>query len=152
MNRPDKILAAVSGEQIVLSNSLATVATRCVVIRDANGKSQSILSLAGISAMRTEKISYPGLLVVACGVSLIAAAAHISKDGGRADLPLVIVAALFGVFYLATRKAAVIFISGIEKKPTVFGTPREAAALIRAVEKAQEIYNETLPVNSELAS
>ena len=152
MNRPDKILAAVSGEQIVLSNSLATVATRCVVIRDGNGKSQTILSLAGITAMRTERVSYPGLLVVACGVLLIAAAAHASKDGGSADLPLVIVALLFVVFYLATRKAAVIFLSGLEKKPTVFGTPREAASLVRAVKQAQASFSETLAVSSELAS
>lgn len=152
MDRQDKILAALSGEQILQSNPLATVATRWVVIRDANGSSQSVLALSGISDMRSVRVSYPGLLVIACGIALIAAAAHYSKDGGAADKPLLVVAVLFVLFYFGTRRASVVFISGVEKTPTIFGSLRQAAVLIRAVRQAQANEEANLEQPSELAS
>ncbi len=152
MHRQDKILTALPGEQILQSNPLATVATRWVIIRDARGSSQSILALSGITDMRSVKVSYPGLLVIACGVLLISAAAHYSKDGGAADKPLLVVALLFVLFYFATRKASVVFISGVEKTATIFGSLRQAAVLIRAVRQAQTNEEATLELPSELAS
>ncbi len=148
----DQILRALSGEQIVHSNALATVATSCVLLRDAGDRSQSIVSLVGITGMNTVKTSYPGLLVVAAGLLLIAAAAHYSKEGGAADIPVAFLAGLFVAIYLGTRRASIVFEVGQERTQTLFGSLSEAASIVRAIRKAQTNFVEETKEAAKLAS
>ena len=102
--------------------------------------------------MNTVRTSYPGLLVVAAGLLLIAAAAHYSKDGGAADLPVALIAGLFVLMYLGSRRASIVFEAGQERTQTLFGTRSEAASIIRAVRKAQTGLAEETKEATKLAS
>ena len=142
---PQTILAALSGEQVLLSNSLATVATTCVVIRDPDGRSNTIISLHRIAATRTIKTSVPGFLVVASGLFLVAAAAHYSKDGGSADIPIALLGLAFVVAYLVSRRASIALEVGRETIETASGSLGEAAALVRAIKAARTQLGENKP-------
>jgi hypothetical protein len=149
---PDTIMAALSGEQISLSNSLATVATTCVLIRDADGRSKTIISLHLIGGTKTIKTSVPGFLVIAAGLFLVAAAAHFSKDGGSADLPIACLGAGFVIAYLATRRASITLFVGRDTIQTASGGLREAAALVRAIKYAKGRIDEELAEAPAMAS
>ena len=149
---PDTIMAALSGEQVSLSNSLATVATTCVVIRDPDGRSNTIVSLHLIAGTKTIKTSVPGFLVIAVGLFLIAAAAHYSKDGGSADVPLALLGVGFVIGYLASRRASIALSVGRDTIHTVSGSLREAAALVRTIKSAKTRLAETPLEASVMAS
>ena len=142
---PDTIMAALSGEEILLSNSLAKVATSCVVIRSPNANAHAIVSLSRISSVQRVKTSIPGFLVIAAGLFLIAAAAHFSKDGGSSDLPIALLGLAFVVAYLGSRRASVAFTLGSEKLQTVTGSLAEAAAVVRAVREARPRLEQQAP-------
>ena len=149
---PDPIMAALTGERITLSNSLATVATTCVVVRTAGGRSNSIISLSRITGIQTLRTSVPGLLVIASGLFLVAAAAHYSKDGGQADLPIALLGLAFVIGYLGSRRAAIVFAVDGESIETASGSLREAAALARAVRLAIKELEEDSSEPSAVAS
>jgi len=149
---PDPIMAALTGERITLSNSLATVATTCVVVRTVGGRSNSIISLSRITGIQTLRTSVPGLLVIASGLFLVAAAAHYSKDGGQADLPIALLGLAFVIGYLGSRRAAIVFLVDGETIETVSGGLREAAALARAVRLAIKELEEDSSETSAVAS
>lgn len=136
-------MAALSGEQISLSNSLATVATTCVLIRDPDGRSNTIISLHLIEGTKTIKTSVPGFLVIAAGLFLVAAAAHFSKDGGSADLPIALLGVGFVIAYLASRRASIAFFVDWDTIHTASGGLREAAALVRAIKSAKQRLDES---------
>ena len=102
--------------------------------------------------MNTVKTSYPGLLVVAAGLLLIAAAAHYSKEGGAADIPVAFLAGLFVAIYLGTRRASIVFEVGPERTQTLFGSLSEAASIVRAIRKAQTNFVEETKEAAKLAS
>lgn len=141
---PDTLIAALSGEEVLHSSSLATVATSCVVIRTATARSRTIVSLARISRLETIKTTYPALLAIAAGLFLMAAAAYYSKDGGAAQFPLGALGLFFVVAYFVSRKACVVFWMGYESVQTVNGGLRDAATLIREVRAAQANLPEPL--------
>ncbi len=134
----DSVISALSGERVLKENSLATVTNHCVVVRIPNGRSRAIISLERISKATRVITSYPGLLVIAGGLFLIAAAAHLSKDGGAADLPAAILGALFVVAYLVSRTACVALEVDGETIDTVRGSLGEAAAVVEAIRSARE--------------
>lgn len=149
----DKILGALSGEEVLYSNALATVASKCVVLRQSAGHSQSIISLSSISGMRINRVSYPGLLVIASGLFLLAAAAYFSKDGGTAKIPLALIGLVFVFAYLGSRRASVSFIVDSDEIQTILGSSSEASALVKAVREAQDsAAEEDPPEPSEIAS
>jgi len=131
------LLDALPDEPVLQSNSLATVTPSLVIIRTARGTAQSVISLARVHDVRKLKTTYPGLLVIAAALFLIAAAAYASKQGSGAQIPAAILGSLFLAFYFSSRKAAVVFLFESETVETAPGTLREASALIRAVEKAR---------------
>jgi hypothetical protein len=149
---PDTIMAALSGEQISLSNSLATVATTCVLIRDPDGRSKTIISLHLIGGTKTIRTSVPGFLVIAAGLFLVAAAAHFSKDGGSADVPVALLGVGFVIAYLASRRASITLFVGRDKIQTASGGLREAAALVRAIKSAKGRLEEELMEAPAMAS
>jgi hypothetical protein len=132
------VLDALSGEHILVSNSLGTVMNHCVVLRRGDNQAESVISLAVVSSVRKIKTTYPGLLVLAASAFLIAAAAYSSKQGGGAAGPIAFVGLLFVIAYWLSRRAAVAFTVDSEVTESVQGSPSEAAAIITAVETALE--------------
>jgi MYXO-CTERM domain-containing protein len=146
----DFLASALAQQSILVSNSLATVASECVVIRSASGTSRSILALSQIRDMSTVRLSHPGLLVLASAALLIAAGAHFSKQGDSADWPIALVGLLLLAAYAGSRRAAVCFTSTDGRVQTVFGSPSDAAAIIAAARAAMNAMDEdSAPADSE---
>jgi hypothetical protein len=131
-----RALDALTGEEILESNSLGTVTSQWVVVRPPESRSESILSLSHISNVRSVRITYPGLLVVASAALLIAIAAAASKQGDGAALPVALFGLLFLIAYWVSRKASVTFTVGTETFHTPAAGLREAARFVSAVERA----------------
>jgi hypothetical protein len=133
------LLEAMPDEPVLQSNALATVTSSCVVMRTAQGGSQSIISLSRLTDVRRIKTTYPGLLVIAAALFLIAAAAYASKQGEGAQIPAVVLGLIFLIFYFGSRRAAIVcFLENaiVESAP---GTLREASAVMKALAKARSI-------------
>jgi hypothetical protein len=131
-----RALDALTGEEILESNSLGTVTSQWVVVRPPESRSEIMISLSHISSVRTVRTTYPGLLVVAGAALLIAAAAAASKQGSGAPLPIALFGVLFLIAYWLSRKASVVFIVGSETTHTPAAGLRETAKFVAAVEKA----------------
>ena len=125
----DAILASLPGEEVRLSNSLGTVTENWVIVRPANGESRALLSIDSLQDVRRIKTTYPGLLVIAAGLALIAAAAYFSKQGNGAGPPLALISVFFVAAYFGTRRASLIFSTATESIETVLGSLREAAEM-----------------------
>jgi hypothetical protein len=128
---------ALTGEQILHINSLATVTGKFVVVRRPEMRAEAIIGLPSISKLKRIETTRPGLLVIAIGLFLLAAAAACSKQGDQAQIPLGVTGALFVIAYFLTRRAAVAFVVDCEATETMHGSLSEAAELIKAMEKAQ---------------
>ena len=136
---------ALTGEQIVQSNSLATLTENCVVVRASSGLSQSIFSLSRLSEVKSVKVTHSNLLVIAAGLGVLSAAAFSSKQGDGAGTPLAVAAVIFLIAYGVTRRAYLIFVVGHEETATQLGTLSEAAILIKRITSAQKKQNEAIP-------
>jgi hypothetical protein len=139
------IMAGLPDEQIIESNPLATVTTNCLVIRNSDGKSQTIILLSRLSSIRKATTTYPGFVVIAAGLSLISAAAMCSKQGHGAAIPIGALALLFLLGYAAHRRASLAFIAGSGAAVTPDGNVAEADALIHAVQSAQKAVETSKP-------
>jgi hypothetical protein len=144
----DPVASALPREHILFENSLATVATEFVVIRDSDGHSHSVVSLSRIRNVTTVRLSRPGLLVLSAASFLIAAGAHVSKDGTTAEIPIAMVGLLLSAGFVGSRRAAVCFTSDKETLQTAWGPPSEALALINATKAAIEKMSEEAPPES----
>ena len=136
---------ALTREQIVQSNSLATITENCVVIRALGGRSKTIISLSRLSEVRRIKVTHPKLLVVSAGLGVLAAAAFCSKQGDGSSIPIALVGLMFLIAYFATRRAYLIFVIGHEETRTPIGTLSEAAILTRTISSAQKKRTEEVP-------
>jgi hypothetical protein len=134
-------LDALAGEEILESNSLGAVMRHCVVLKGLGSQTESVISLAVISSVKSIRTTYPGLLVIAASAFLIAAAAASSKQGGGAAGPIAILGLLFVVAYWLSRRASVVITVGAERTETAPGSPREARAFIAAVQSALKRYH-----------
>ncbi len=124
-------------EEVLESNLLATVTTNFVIIRSLGVRSHTILSLAHVSAVRKIGTSYPGLLVIACGLFVLAAAALCSKQGSGAYIPIAILGVAFLRGYLMSRKTSVALMVGPHWIETGGASSKEAGAVLRAIELAR---------------
>jgi len=131
-------LDALAGEQILESNSLGTVMRHCVVLKGSANQSETVISLSVITSAKSIKISYPGLLVIACSTFLVAAAAACSKQGAGAARPFAFFGLLFVIAYWLSRRASVAITAGEEITETIQGSPSEASAFLAAVQVALE--------------
>ena len=127
------ILACLPGEQVRLANSLATLTDNWIIVRPAGRGGQILLSIHSVRQVQRIRTTYPGLLVIASGLGLIAAAAWFSKEGSGAALPIAVIGIFFAAAYFGTRRASVLFSTPSESGETVLGTLREAAEIERAV-------------------
>jgi hypothetical protein len=125
-------------QQVLHSNSLATVTEHCVMIRNFDRRSQTIVPLTCISNAKTITVSQRHWIVFAVGSFLVAAASKCSKEGGGAEIPFALLSVVFVVTYLVSRRASVIL--DIESGPanTMFGTVGEAKKLIAALRSAHK--------------
>lgn len=131
------LLDALPDEQVLQANSLATVTRHCVILRGSNGQSHAMIPIARVEQTQTLKTTFPGLLVIATALGLLAAAAQFSKDGHGAGIPMGIIAAVFVLLYINSRKASVLFRVDGERFETIQGTIREARTLTNALQEAQ---------------
>lgn len=134
-----EIVSALAGTEILHSNLLATVTRNCVIIPNPQGHAQAIISLSRIISVRRIKSTYPGLLVIAGGLGLIAAGAACSKDGHGAALPIALLGLGFAIAYIGTRRGSVALVINLgvrrrEVLETASRSLREAAAIIQAIE------------------
>src|SRR3954471_23388201 len=132
------IIGALTDDAAQKNYLMTTVTTGCVVIRNPSAASETAISLSRLSEIQTVKTSYPGLLVIASGLSVIAAAAFCSKQGDGAGLPTAVLSATFVAGYVLSRKMALKFIVDSESTQTTFGSPRAANHLKKAVETARD--------------
>lgn len=131
------IIGALTDDAPQKSYLMTTVTTGCVVIRNPSAAAETAISLSRLSEVQTVKASYPGLLVIASGLSLVAAAAFCSKEGDGAGVPTAFLSASFVAGYFLSRRVALKFMVDAESTQTAFGTPRAANNLRRAVQTAQ---------------
>ncbi len=120
------------------SNSLATVTDNWIVVRQAGVRTQSLISIASLSAVKTSKTIQLNHLAFSAGCLLMAIATQCSKEAYGATLPF----ALVGLALLAaaqlTRQASIAFVVDADVVHTPFGTLREAATLVAAVRFIRE--------------
>jgi hypothetical protein len=134
---PNAILAALSSEEVLQSRLSAVLTADYVIVTSPRGGSHIVISLERLSEIKTLKTTYPGLLVIASGAFLIAAAAYCSKQGDGAALPSALIGLTFVIAYFCSRRASIAFVVDGESAETASGGLRDAAALVRAVEKAR---------------
>lgn len=135
----DAIVNVLAGETIVHTNALATVTRNVLVVREGRRGAQAVIGIESISGMRKVRTTRPELLVIACGLVTVAAASFVSNQGLDVALPIALVACLFVIGYLGTRRAAVLFLTNDESIETVRGSFREATSVIRAVNRTRGI-------------
>lgn len=129
----NSIIRALADETVQKKYLMTTVTNGCVIVRSPSAASETAISLSRLSEVQTIKLTYPGLLVVASGLSVVAAAAFCSKEGDGAGIPTAILGISFVASYFLSRKAAVAFIVNEESTRTAFGSLREANKLRKAV-------------------
>jgi len=137
------LLEALSGEEILESNSLATVTENCVVIRGVDGRSQMLISLSSLSSVKILKVAHARLLVISSGLFILSAAAFCSKEGDGAGIPIALVGIVFVIAYLMTRKAYLAFTIGRDQTYSRPGTLAEASMLATALRSAMKAQRDT---------
>jgi len=132
-------IPALSDERVVETNGLATVTDNWIMVPDANGHSRTLIAVSRLTEVKVVKLSYPGLLVIAAALFLLAAAAFYSQQGDGAALPLAVAGLFFVIGYIGSRQATVCFLTTPHSEPTrtAAGSYREAAELARAIQAAQ---------------
>ncbi len=148
----DTIIDALSDEEILYGDSLATLTRNWVIIPDPTRRSQTILPLARLSEVKAVKVSYPGLLVIASGLFVLAAAAFCSKEGSGAGVPIALVGVGSVIAYVVSNRAWVAFTVGSAVTNTTPGTHKAADDLATAVQAAQADLIRATRDESELAS
>lgn len=134
----DSVLSALSGEQVLQANSLATVTANCVVFKNSALRSQSVIPLSRLSEIETIRKTHPAFLVISGGLSILAAAAFCSKQGDGAGAPSAALAFFSLAGYFGSRRASVRFLVDSETSRTDMGSIRDAAKVVRAIKAAQD--------------
>jgi hypothetical protein len=115
---------------------LATVTQDCVIIRDPERQSYSIIAIPHLSGMKRIITTHPVLLVVAVALFVISAAAFCSNEGSGAYLTIFLLGLAAAGGYWMTRTAAVALIAGSQRVVTGGGSLSEAKSLIADVQSA----------------
>src|SRR3954451_14948939 len=103
------IIGALADKVAQKSYLMTTVTNDCVVVRNPSAALETAISLSRLSEVQTIRTSYPGLLVIASGLSVVAAAAFCSKEGDGAGIPTAVLSASFVAGFFLSRKAALKF-------------------------------------------
>lgn len=131
------VSSAISDEEILQPNRLAWVTEHFLILRNADRQNHTIIPLVYLVGIDVVKTPYSGLLAIAAGVFVIAAAAFASKQGDGAALPCALLGAFLVAAYFGSRRANIKFKLETGAVETTAGTIREASALIRLIENAR---------------
>lgn len=126
-------MEALSGEQVLQSNSLATITENCVVVKDSVHRFETAISLSRLSGIKRIQTSYPGLLVMASGLFVLAAGAMRARDGHDTAIVMAILGSILGACYAASRKTALAFQVDSDSIETAAGSGKDARAVLEAI-------------------
>lgn len=131
------VAAAISDEEVLKPNRLAWVTQHFLILRSVERQNHTIIPLVRLSGIEVVKTPYPGLLAIAAGVFIIAAAALASKQGDGAALPCALLGAFFIAVYFGSRRANITFKLDTGVTESTMGSLGDADALIQLVETAR---------------
>lgn len=131
------VAAAISDEEVLQPNRLAWVTEHFLILRNVDRQNHIIIPLMRVGGIHVVKTPYSGLLAVAAGVFIVAAAAFASKQGDGAALPCALLGAFLVAAYLGSRRANITFTLDTGAVETATGTVGEATDLIQLVERAR---------------
>lgn len=131
------VAAAISDEQVLKPNRLAWVTEHFLIVRNADRQNHTIIPLSRLAGIDLVKTPYTGLLAIAAGVFIIAAAALASKQGDGAAVPCALLGAFLITGYFGTRRANITFKLDTGATETMVGTVAEAMALVKVIEQAR---------------
>ncbi len=131
------VAGAISDEPVLASNALAEVTPNFIVINNPERQSYTILPISRLTAIELIQKPYPGLLVIASGLFVLAAGASCSKEGDGAAIPMGLLGVFLLILYFASRRGSVTFLLTSGAAETVTGGVREAADLVALVESAR---------------
>jgi hypothetical protein len=131
------VAAAISDEEVLRPNPLAWVTSHFLILRKVESQNHIIIPLARLAGISVVKTPYSGLLAVAAGVFVVAAAAFASKQGDGAALPCAMLGAFLIATYFGTRRANITFKLDTGATETLAGTIHEATVLIQLIELAR---------------
>jgi hypothetical protein len=132
------VRVAIADEQVLQPNSLASVTSNFIVIRNSAPQSWTIIPLSRLSRIELIKSPNLGLLATSIGLFVLAAAAFSSKEGDGAGAPIALLGLFLTIAYSTSRKASVTFILDSGAALTVIGSMTEATALVALVKLAQQ--------------
>jgi hypothetical protein len=125
------------GEPILHCNSLATITSNWVVVRQGSSGRQSVVALQSISELKPIKSIPRYTFVSAFGCFLLALAAHYSNESEGSTLPFALLGFALFASAVARRQVALAFVVSGEAIQTLYGSPSEAAALLATFQTAR---------------
>lgn len=131
------VTAAISEEEVLRPNRLAWVTQHFLILRNAERQSHTIIPLTRLVGINVVKTPYSGLLAIAAGVFIVAAAAFASKQGGGAAVPCALLGAFLMAIYFGSRRANVTFRLDTGAIETLSGNLVETEALIQLIQRAR---------------
>ncbi len=131
------VAAAISDEDVLQPNRLAWVTQHFLIIRKVDRQNHTIIPLVRLAGIDVVNTPYSGLLAMAAGVMIVAAAAFASKQGDGTALPFALLGAFLVAVYFASRRATITFKLDTGATEVVTGTVREAGALVQLVDTAR---------------
>jgi hypothetical protein len=132
------VAAAISDEEILQPTRLAWVTPHFLIIRNADRQNHTIIPLTRLVAIDVVKTPYSGLLAIAAGLFVIAAAAFASKQGAGAAIPFMLLGGFLLAIYFGTRRANITFKLDSGGTETISGRLAAAGALIQLIESARK--------------
>jgi hypothetical protein len=131
-------LNALTGETVVHANPLGTVTSNCLVLRDETRRAQAIIGIESIKEMRRVNTTNPSFLVISAGLFTIAAGAYASHEPLQVSGIMGLIGIFFVLGYLATRRAAVLFLLEDQCIESMKGSYSDAISIMRAVRRARQ--------------
>lgn len=121
------------GEPILHRNSLATVTSSWVVIRQGASDIQSVVAIQSIAELKPIKTTRLYPFVLALGCLVVALATLCSKESDGATLPFGILGFTLLANAQTRRQVALALVVGDDAIETVYGSVAEAATLVATV-------------------
>jgi hypothetical protein len=126
------------GERILHRNSLATITDNWIVVRGARSRTQFVVLIDSVAAVKTFKTTQLHCLACALGCLLMAIATVCSKEADGATMPFALIGMALLTGAQVTRQASIAFVLETDVIHTEYGTLREAAALVAAIRSAPD--------------
>jgi hypothetical protein len=146
------VAAAISDEEVLQPNRMAWVTPHFLILRNVDRQNHTIIPIMRLASVDVVKTPYSGLLAVAAGIFVVAAAAFASNQGDGAALPCALLGAFLIAIYFGSRRANITFKLDTGAVATTRGPVREATALIQLVELARRSASAGLEEASDFST